>query len=112
MKKSQITAIYNHIVFQFIDRVNSNGVFEESASAGGILMVSDHDKSARQARWARIISLGPDCTDVLRKPGCEILIEALRWSPGVKYQNDFYWRTDETQLLGYRYPEDMSSSGV
>lgn len=105
---NNLSAIYNHIVFQFIDRVNSRGMFEESASSGGIQIIGDHDKSARQARWAKIISLGPDCSDVLRHEGCEILIDALRWSPGIKYNDEFLWRTDEAQLLGYRYPEDAT----
>ena len=106
-----ITAIYNHIVFQFIDRVNTKGMFEEASTSGGILLIADHQKSANQARWAKIISLGPDCSNVLREEGCEILIEALRWSPGIKYNDEFLWRTDESQLLGYRYPEDLSSIG-
>lgn len=108
---TNITAIYNHIVFQFVDRVNSKGLFDETVTAGGIQLIGDSDKSAKQARWAKIISLGPDCSDELRHKGCEILIENLRWSPGVKYNDQFFWRTDEKQLLGYRYPEDMSAVG-
>lgn len=105
---NNIKAIYNHIVFQFLDRVNTRGIFEESSMAGSIIMIGDHDKSAKQPRWAKIISLGPDCSDVLRHEGCEILIDALRWSPGIKYNDEFLWRTDENQLLGYRYPEDLA----
>ncbi len=102
-----IQAIYNHIVFQFVDSVNTKGMFVEGTTVGGIQLLGDHDKSAKQARWAKIISLGPECSDILRHEGCEILIEALRWSPGVKYNDQFVWRTDESQLLGYRYPEDL-----
>ena len=105
--KKHITAIYNQIVFQFIDKVNSKGMFEEATSKGGIIILGDTDKSAGQARWAKIISVGPDCSDPLRQEGCEILIENLRWSPGIKFNDQTYWRTDENQLLGYRYPEDL-----
>lgn len=103
-----IKAIHNHILFQFLDRVNYQGQFEEQQSLGGILILSDHDKSAKSPRWAKIISLGPDCSDVFRKEGCEILIENLRWTPGVKYQGENLWRTDEDQILAYRYPEDTN----
>lgn len=101
-----IRAIHNHIVFQFLDNVTTAGVFDETVSTGGIVLPSDKHESAKAPRWAKIISLGPKCSDLLRKDGCEILIDALRWSPGVKYQGEVFWRTDEDQLLGYRYAED------
>lgn len=101
-----IKAIHNHILFQFLDKVNVSGVFEETVSTGGIVLPSDKHESAKAPRWAKIISLGPECSDVLRQEGCEILIDALRWSPGVKYQGESIWRTDEDQLLGYRYIND------
>lgn len=101
----KIRAIRNHILFQFLDRVNIHGQFEEGTTYNGILLRSNHDDSAKKPRWAKIISLGPDCSDVLREPGCEILVENLRWTPGVKFNDEMIWRTDETELLGYRYPE-------
>ena len=101
-----VRAIYNHILFQFLDRVDNKGQFEEAKSFGGIILNSSHDESAKNARWAKIISLGPDCSDELRVPGCEILIDNLRWTPGIKHDGEFLWRTDENQLLGYRYPTD------
>lgn len=104
-----IQAIRNHIVFQFLDRVDLKGQFEEQRTGGGIVLIGDHDKSAKNARWAKIVSLGPDCSNVLRVEGCEILIDNLRWSPGVKYKEQFVWRTDEDQLLGYRYPENSGA---
>jgi hypothetical protein len=102
----EVAAIHNHIVFQFLDRVNSQGIFDETKTMGGIVLPSDKHESAKSPRWAKIISLGPKCSDILRVDGCEILIDALRWSPGVKYQDQPLWRTDEDQLLGYRYPGD------
>lgn len=101
----KIRALRNYILFQFLDRVNTIGQFEEEQSMGGILMLGDHDKSAKKSRWAKIISLGPECSDIIRGDDCEILIENLRWTAGVKYEGEFVWQTDETQLLGYRYPQ-------
>lgn len=101
-----IRAIHNHILFQFLDRVRLDGKFEEEKSPGGIIIQSHFDTSAKTSRWAKIISLGPDCSDILRKEGCEILIENLKWTKGVSFDNQMVWRTDEDQLLAYRYPED------
>lgn len=101
-----IRAIHNHILFQFLDRVTANGQFEEERTTGGLFLISDHDKSAKNARWAKIISLGPECSNLLRVEGCEILIDNLRWTKGVPFNGETIWRTDEDQLLGYRYPED------
>ncbi len=99
-----IRAIRNHIVFQFLDNVTLAGVFDETKSTGGIVLPSDKHESAKSPRWAKIVCLGPECSDILRGDGCEILIDALRWSPGINYQDTNIWRTDEDQLLGYRYP--------
>jgi hypothetical protein len=98
----KIRAIYNQILFQFIDRVNNKGQFEEAKSNGGIIIIGGFDDSAKQARWARVVSLGPDCSDVLRAPGVEILIENLKWTEGVSLEGQKLWKTDETQLLAYR----------
>jgi co-chaperonin GroES (HSP10) len=102
----KIKALYNQILFQFIDKVNSIGQFEEQKSDGGIIIMGDHDKSAKTSRWATIVSLGPDCGTELRVPGCRILIENLRWTNGVKYEGEMIWKTDETQILAYKWPDD------
>lgn len=102
----KLRAIHNHIVFQFVDNVTFNGRFEEGQSAGGIVLLESHDSSAKAPRWGKVVSLGPKCSEQLRTPGCEILIDALRWSIGVDYNGQKLWRTDEDQLLGYRYPGD------
>lgn len=95
-----ITAIKNHIVFQFIDPVNSKGEFEEGASAGGIYIKGGHDRSAKLPRWATATSVGGSCKHV--RVGDLVLIPALRWTEGVKHDDQYYWKTDETQIVGYK----------
>lgn len=107
-----IRAIHNHILFQFLDRVNTKGEFEEEKSKGGIIIMSHFDTSAKTSRWATIVSLGPKCSDFLKKEGCEILIENLKWTKGVPCEGQMLWRTDEDQLLAYRYPEDTQPIGA
>ncbi|MGZ8924293.1 MAG: hypothetical protein ACXW2E_00285 [Nitrososphaeraceae archaeon] len=102
----EIKAIHNGILFQFIDHVNTKGQFEEQTSKGGILIIGDFDKSAKQPRWGRVISAGPQCSAIIKQPGCEVLIENLKWTPGAKYNNNMIWKTDEDQVLAYRFQEE------
>ena len=98
-----IRAIHNHILFQFLDKVTLDGKFEEEKSQGGIVILSHFDTSAKTSRWAKIISLGPKCSDFLKKEDCEILIENLKWTKGVPLNGEMLWRTDEDMVLAYRY---------
>ena len=102
----KIEAIQNHIVFKFIDRVNNRGEFEPPKSTGGIELLKSSDDSAGQSRWATIVSLGPDCSDVLRTPGCEIFIDNLKWTAGVEFNGSKVWRTDESHVGLYRIPDE------
>jgi hypothetical protein len=99
-----IKAIHNHIIFTFIDNVNSDGQFEEITS-GGLVLLGHFDNSAKTSRWANIISLGPDCSTYLKKKGCQILIENLKWTSGIMFEDQMVWRTDESKVLAYRYPD-------
>lgn len=101
-----IRAIKNHILFTFIDELNSVGWFKEGESKGGIALLANHSDSAGKSRWANIVSLGPDCTSEL-KPEHQILIENLQWTDGVNYKpdgitNQKIWRTDDSKILAYR----------
>lgn len=98
-------AIRNHILFQFTDEVNSRGEFREEQSIGGIHLLSGFDTSIKTSRWAKIISLGPDCSDELKRNRTgTILIENLKWTIGVRFSNETFWRTDEDQVLAYQEP--------
>jgi co-chaperonin GroES (HSP10) len=100
----KIKAIRNHIIFEFLDGLNSQNQFTQTTESG-IHVAGHFDASAKEPRWARILAVGPDVDDDLRAPNCEILIENLRWTEGVVYQGKKYWRTDENQVLACRYPE-------
>jgi hypothetical protein len=101
----KIEAIQNHIVFKFIDRVTNNGDFVPPTAPGGIELLKSSDDSAGQSRWATIVSLGPECSDELRTPGCEIFVDNLMWTAGVDFDGSKVWRTDESHVGLYRFPE-------
>jgi hypothetical protein len=95
-----VRAINNHIIFQFVDPVNTKGEFEEAVSEGGLFIKGGFDKSAKLPRWAKVLTVGKDCK--LVTPGVTILLPALRWTEGVKHNDEFIWKTDESQVVGYQ----------
>lgn len=101
----KIKAIKNHVVFQFVDAIDSAGQFIRTSETG-IWLGGHYDDSAKAHRWGKVVSVGPKCSDELRTPGCEVLIENLRWTERAILEGQSYWRTDETQVLGYRLPGD------
>lgn len=96
-----LQAIRNHIIFQFLDKVSTNGQFSRNTDWG--LVIAGHfDDSAKAPRWAKIVSLGPDCGDELRTDNCLILIEPLKWTAGIDFGGQKYWKTDENQVMAYK----------
>lgn len=96
----QIKPIRNHVIFQFVDKVNNKAQFEPSKTEAGIILSSSFDDSAKIPRWANVIAVGPLCKKV--KPGQQILLPALRWTTAVKFNNENIWRTDEEQVVATR----------
>ena len=99
----KLTAIRNHIIFEFIDKIDSNNQFTQTTETG-IHIVGHFDSSAKEPRWARVVSTGPTVDEDLCNPGCEVLIENLKWTEGALFEGKKYWRTDDKQVLAYRYP--------
>lgn len=101
----KLTAIRNHIIFEFLDKLDSHNQFTQT-TATGIHIVGHFDNSAKEPRWGRVLVTGPEVApELLECAECEILIDALRWTEGVEFEGKKYWRTDDTQVLAYRYPE-------
>lgn len=96
----KLTAIHNHIIFEFVD-ATSKGQFTEKTEAG-IQLLGHFDNSSKEPRWARVLVTGPDVDSELCTPGCEILIDNLRWTEGVELDGKKYWRTDDKQVLAFR----------
>jgi hypothetical protein len=105
-----ITAIQNHIIFEFIDSITNAGMFDDTATASGIALLKSVDDSASQARWAKVISAGPDCCAELHTIGCEVMVEHLKWTQGVEFGGGKVWRTDDSNVMLYRVPD--LTSGV
>lgn len=97
-----IRPIKKSFVFQFNDDVTSNGEFDNGTTAGGIILQSSFDDSAKQARWVTIVAAGNDCDDVVFHPGAQVLLPALRWTEASKFEGQKIWKSDETQVVAYK----------
>jgi hypothetical protein len=98
-------AIQDHVVFQFdqdtttiSDGQNSSVGFQENTDWG--FKYSNFNESLNVPRWATVISIGPAVSNAITV-GMHILIEPLKWTPGVNFNNTTYWRTIEKYILGY-----------
>lgn len=95
----RLRAIKNHIIFQFIDEVDGKGQFVETTK-WGFKIPGHFDNSAKAPRWGTVVKIGPDCKHV--KIGQQVLINALKWTAGIKFDDERIWRTDETQVVVVR----------
>ncbi|TFG96794.1 hypothetical protein E4H12_10250 [Candidatus Thorarchaeota archaeon] len=92
-------AIKNHIVFQFIDEIDSKGQFVETTK-WGFTIPGHFDNSAKSPRWCTVTHAGPECKTV--KVGQQVLVNALKWTPGFRHLGERFWRTDDTQVAAVR----------
>lgn len=99
-----LRAIHDHVLFQFEDaaeRKTSHGQtrdqFKHQTDWG--FEFSDFDESLNLCRWVKVIDVGKDVTEEEIQPGARVLVEALKWTPGIEYQGEYYWRTSRDHVL-------------
>lgn len=92
-----IKPIQDSIIFQFLNKRSSNmGMFEET-TASGIALFANNEDSSKMARWAIANFIGPEVKEI--NQGDYILIEPLQWTEAIKYNNEEWWKTDESKIL-------------
>jgi co-chaperonin GroES (HSP10) len=93
---SQLTAIKNSILFQFLDKTSGpQGAFSERTRSG--LIIPKLTSTQKGERWGKVVAVGSDVDGV--QVGEYILIEALMWTHGVDYENEKVWRTTDEKVL-------------
>lgn len=90
-----IHPLRNGILFAFVDTV-TNGKFNEDTNWGFNLGQSP-DASGQTARWAKVLSIGPEVEEI--QNGDYIQIEPLMWSHGFKHKKTNIWKTDESKVI-------------
>ena len=97
--------IHNHIIFQFIDPII--GRFFGGTTDAGLFLTASQEGSATEPRWGKVYALGHECSDELsgayKQEQIEVLIEPLMWTQGFHFNEEKYWRTDESKILAWRY---------
>lgn len=96
----KLTPIKNTFIFRFKEAINSKGQFEKNATETGIILQSSFDDSAKESRWVEVVEVGPECSDVCKN--AIVLLPALRWTSGVKFEDQTIWKSDEQQAVAVK----------
>lgn len=98
-----LRAIREHIIFQFIgveivrrSNMQNRTQFQETTDWG--FQHTSFDESLNIPRWANVLAVGPEVSEEI-KPGMVVLVDALKWTPGLEMDGQTYWRTDEQHIL-------------
>lgn len=102
-----LKAYKNHILFRFLDAVNTRGEFERAKTSFGLELVGGFDNSAKQPRWAEALAVGPDVKNV--HEGDWFLLPALRWTERVVFEDQSYWKTREEEVVCVRSADENST---
>ena len=96
MNKTEIKAIESNIIFQFVEDVTQTRFINSTAS--GLIINSEDGNQNMSPRWAKAVNVGPDVREV--KDGNYILIEAGKWTTAFRINEERYWKTDESMVIG------------
>ena len=92
-----LAPVGDSILFAFYDGI-VGGKFTERRESG-ILLIPDFQRSATHCRWGKVIAFGSRITDERIKPGVDVLIAPLRWTPGMTYDDIKIWRTTYQDIV-------------
>jgi hypothetical protein len=93
---TQIQAIENNIIFQFVEDVTQTR-FVNSSEAGFLINSNDGNQTL-MPRWGKALHVGPEVLEV--KAGDFILIEPGKWTFSFRVDGGRYWKTDESKVIG------------
>lgn len=85
----------NNVMFKFLDSTGGQkGRFHGTTLSGIIIPPTVNNQKI--ARWGVVVAKGPKAEVEV---GDYILIEALMWMEGVKFEDELIWKTDDTKIL-------------
>ena len=92
----------NKFTFTFVDKVvirtdmdRRRAQFEETTESG--FTISSYDEGTKTPRWVIVRDIGPDVTDF--KSGDKVLVDALKWSDALEFEDENIWYSDVEQVL-------------
>jgi hypothetical protein len=109
-KSVPLRVFHNDILFQFEDegavlrdgKLAARG-FKEKTD-WGFVFTSSKD-SASNSRWGIVVGLGPEVIDDIYV-GRRVLVENLKWTDGVDFGGERYWKTTDEFVLAVDSTED------
>jgi hypothetical protein len=91
-----ISAIENNVIFQFVEDVTQTRFINSSAS--GFIINSGDGNQTLWPRWAKAVSIGPDVMEI--EVDDFILVEAGKWTTSFRVDDQRYWKTDDSKVIG------------
>ena len=99
-----LKAISNHVIFVFEDELRMKSVDSENKkrhfvekTTSGIEIISTAD-TLDTPRWGFVVATGPRCDEAIQT-GMLILIEPLKWTNGAQVGEDWFWRTNDENVM-------------
>ena len=100
----KLKPLKNNIFFKFADRIftahDGARVFESTTNAG-IVIMGNHEDTAKANRWVEVLAVGPDVSEEI-KEGSIVCVAALRWTEKTEFDGVEFWRTNEEEVLAVR----------
>lgn len=96
MSKDHLVLFRNDFTFKFVDKVTSDGFFDQGSE--NIITFSDKTDNKR-AREVIIEEVGTKCQYV--KTGDRVILEALMWTVGFKHNGEKTWISNEDKILAF-----------
>lgn len=100
----------DNIAFIFLEKFDGKNFIEDNPSEILHVEMRSHDMSGKTPRWVRVLAVGPTVEDPEIKPGAIILVDALRWTEGFKFDGVQVWFTKEKEVSAIR--SDNGSESV
>jgi len=90
--------------FKFVDKVvlrtdqdKRRTQFEETTESG--FTISSYDEGAKMPRWVIVENVGPDIDPSFFTKGSKVLVDALKWSEAIEFDDHTFWYSDLEQVL-------------
>lgn len=91
-----LKALNDKILFVFLTDIDT-GVFRQKTKSG-IEIIEKMENQLQVSRWAKVVKVGKSVSDEIT-PGQYILIENLKWTTHLKYNDVKFWMTDEKSVM-------------
>jgi len=96
----------NYFLFAFFNET-SNGYFGADRNSGRIILARpDIMSQGKDARWGKVLAVGPDVRDF--SVGDIVLIEAGKWTVGFEHEGVKIWKSDQDKVIAMGEDESVT----